>query len=103
MLENFAISMAQMAASIPQDAPNLVPQNAGAGSGTGGSGDGSGVGSGFGGSGSGSGMGLGRTSGPPAVGTGSTDMNPPPIEATHLYSTVQLRWERPVVQNNKRG
>jgi hypothetical protein len=49
---------------------------AGAGSGTGGIGDGSGAGSGLGGSGSGTGTGLGSTSGPPAVGTSSTGMNP---------------------------
>jgi hypothetical protein len=52
-------------------------ENAGAGSGKGGTGAGSGVGSGLGGSGSGSGTGLGRTSGPPAVDTGSDDMSAP--------------------------
>jgi hypothetical protein len=58
-------------------ARDLSPKNAGAGWGTGGTGDGSGVGSGWGGSGSGWGMGLGRTSGPPAVDIGSSDMNSP--------------------------
>ena len=52
-----------------------APENAGAGSGMGGTGDGSGVGSGLGGSGSGSRIGLGRTSGPPVVGTGSSDIS----------------------------